>query len=64
MTYEYKCKACGHCWECEQKISEPALKKCPECNKNQAQRLISGGLGFQLQGGGVGWGSNGYSGKD
>lgn len=58
MTYEYKCKACGHEWEHEAKISDPPLKKCPECGKKQIQRLISGGLGFQLKG--SGWFKDGY----
>ena len=43
MTYEYECKACGHHWEAEQKITEEPLKECPSCNKPEAKRLISGG---------------------
>lgn len=58
MTYEYKCLACGHEWELEQKITAEAVKKCPSCKKKKAQRLVSGGQGFQLKGGG--WANEGY----
>lgn len=57
-TYEYKCLSCNHTWDCEQKMSDPALKKCPKCKKNKAQRQISGGLGFQLLG--SGWAKDNY----
>ncbi len=50
-TYEYGCQSCGHQWELEQRISESAIKKCPECGKPKAQRLISGG-NFILKGSG------------
>jgi len=52
MTYEYLCRACGHEWEADQKISADPLKKCPKCKKKKAERLISGGSGFVLKGGG------------
>ena len=58
MTYEYQCTECGHAWEQSQKISEPPEKKCPACGKEAAKRLISGGTGFQLKGGG--WAADGY----
>jgi putative FmdB family regulatory protein len=50
--YEYECKACGHEFELVQKISEPAVKKCPECGKNKVNKLISL-TSFQLKG--EGW---------
>ena len=59
MTYEYVCKSCKATWESDQKITESALTDCPECGKPEAQRLISGGTGFQLMGGG--WADSGYS---
>ena len=34
---------------------------CPKCNNETAQRQISGGTGFVLQGGG--WASSGYATK-
>lgn len=51
-TYDYKCKKCDHAWEAFQSIKAEPIKKCPECGKNQAQRLISGGGGILFKGGG------------
>lgn len=62
MTYEYKCTACGHEWEVEQKITEEAVTVCPECREPEARRQISRSSGFTLKEGGVGWGRNLYSG--
>lgn len=56
-TYEYTCTNCKHEWEVEQKITEQPIKKCPKCH-NEAKRLISGGIGFQLIG--SGWAKEGY----
>lgn len=50
-TYEYGCQSCGHQWEKEQRISAAPIRKCPECGKLKAQRLISGG-NFILKGDG------------
>lgn len=58
-TYEYRCDACGHEFEKEQRISEKPLKKCPSCGAQKARRMI-GGTGFILKGGG--WYSDLYSG--
>jgi putative FmdB family regulatory protein len=52
MTYEYVCEACGHQWEAEQSIKDSPLKKCVSCGVDKAKRLISGGTGFLLKGGG------------
>jgi putative FmdB family regulatory protein len=49
--YEYQCKNCGHDLEAMQKISDPPLKKCPQCGKTQLQRLMSAPV-FRLKGGG------------
>jgi len=59
MTYEYACEACGHQWEAEQSIKDAALKKCAACGKETAKRLVSGGTGFLLKGGG--WYADLYS---
>ena len=57
-TYEYKCNSCEHEWEENQKISDEAIKICPECDKESAKRLISLN-GFVLKG--SGWfNSGGY----
>ena len=57
-TYDYGCKACGHEFQREQRISEKPIKKCPECGKLQARRLISR-TSFVLKGGG--WYNDLYS---
>jgi putative FmdB family regulatory protein len=49
--YEYQCGNCGHSLEAMQKISDPALKKCPSCGKAQLQKLMSAPV-FRLKGGG------------
>ena len=59
MTYEYACEACGHQWEAEQSIKDAPLKECVACGKEKAKRLVSGGTGFLLKGGG--WYADLYS---
>jgi putative FmdB family regulatory protein len=49
--YEYRCKSCGHHLEALQKVSEGALRKCPECGKLALQKLVSAAA-FRLKGGG------------
>jgi putative FmdB family regulatory protein len=49
--YEYQCQSCQHQIEVLQKISDPPLRKCPECGKQKLQRLISAPV-FRLKGGG------------
>ena len=61
MTYEYACEACGHQWEAEQSIKDAPLKTCAACGKSSAKRLVSGGTGFLLKGGG--WYADGYGSK-
>ena len=51
-TYEYECKACSHRFERFQSITEKPIRKCPECGKLQARRLISAGAGFIFKGSG------------
>ncbi len=50
--YEYRCEACGHELEELQKINDPVLTKCPECNKNRLTKLVSAAA-FKLTG--TGW---------
>ena len=56
--YEYECSACGHQFEEWQKISDPPIRKCPECGKRKVQKLISRNS-FHLKGGG--WYADAYS---
>ncbi len=49
--YEYACGACGHRMEVLQKVSDAALKKCPDCGKPKLQKLLSA-PSFRLKGGG------------
>jgi putative FmdB family regulatory protein len=49
--YEYQCSNCGHSLEAMQKVSDPPLKKCPHCGKQQLQKLMSAPV-FRLKGGG------------
>jgi len=58
-TYEYGCTNCGHQWEAFQSIKDDALKACPKCGDDTAKRLVSGGAGFILKGGG--WYSDLYA---
>lgn len=59
-TYTYQCRSCGSVDEVKQRITEDAIKSCPHCKKKTYERLIAGGTGFVLKGGG--WYSDGYSG--
>ena len=51
-TYAYLCNACGHRMEAVQRMSEDALKDCPQCGKPELARQISA-VGFALKG--TGW---------
>ena len=44
-TYCHICTDCGYEWEDEYSIKEDPPKFCPECKKETAKRLISGGSG-------------------
>lgn len=50
--YEYQCQVCGELQEVLQKISDPVLKKCPECGKLKLKKLVSA-PSFRLSG--TGW---------
>jgi len=56
--YDYRCEACGHELEIQQKLSEAPLKKCPACKKSKLEKVISATV-FRLKGGG--WGKDLYS---
>jgi len=51
-TYDYACEACKHTWEEFQSITSKPTKKCPECGKSKAKRLIGPGAGLLFKGDG------------
>ena len=54
--YEYRCPKCGT-FETTQRITEPALKRCPTC-KSKVERMISS-TSFVLKG--SGWYATDYA---
>jgi len=51
-TYDYACDACNHKWEEFQSITAAPTKKCPQCGKAKAKRLIGTGGGIIFKGSG------------
>jgi putative FmdB family regulatory protein len=49
--YEYRCSSCGFQKEYLQKIADPVMTVCPECNKSTFSKMLSA-AGFQLKGSG------------
>jgi len=50
-TYQYRCAACLHDFEIEQRISADPLTKCPSCSQDKLKRVIgSVGLAFNTSG--------------
>ena len=56
-TYEYECANCGKRFERRQAITAAPVEICPDCG-GKVRRLISGGAGFILKGGGGRSGKN------
>ena len=56
-VYEYECKTCQTVLEVQQKIADPPLASCPEC-QGPVKKLMSMSS-FQLKGGG--WYADGYA---
>ena len=50
--YEYACSNCGHQLEAFQKLSDPPLEDCPECEQGALKKLVSA-ASFRLKG--TGW---------
>lgn len=59
MTYAYECASCDHEWTQEQSMRDAPIAECPKCNKCTALRVVTGGTGFVLKGGG--WHADLYS---
>jgi putative FmdB family regulatory protein len=51
-TYEYVCDNCEHRFDEFQSMSEPPLKKCPECQKPKLRRLFGTGAAVLFKGSG------------
>lgn len=50
-TYEYKCNDCGNVFDVNHSMQEDPQVLCPQC-KSHAKKIITGGSGFILKGGG------------
>jgi putative FmdB family regulatory protein len=51
-TYDYECSKCKHTWELFQSITAKPVKKCPECGKQSARRVIGPGAAILFKGSG------------
>ena len=51
-TYDYVCKSCDHAWELFQSIKANPIRKCPECGKLRAKRIIGPGAAILFKGSG------------
>ncbi len=51
-TYDYVCGACDHKWELFQSIKANAIRKCPDCGRLKARRIIGAGAGIIFKGSG------------
>ena len=49
--YEYECRECGYRLDALQKMSDPPLSDCPECNQAGLKKLVSAPY-FRLKGSG------------
>ena len=49
--YAYKCSTCQHEQDVLQKMSDPVLTVCPECNQSTYEKQVTA-AGFQLKGNG------------
>ncbi len=50
--YEYRCSSCGMQKDFLQKMSDPLLTDCPECNGKGTLNKMLSAAGFQLKGSG------------
>ena len=51
-TYDYVCKNCDHQWEVFHSMKQKPLRKCPNCGKLKAERMIGAGGGIIFRGSG------------
>jgi putative FmdB family regulatory protein len=50
-NYDYRCTECGNHFEVFQKMTDPKLETCPEC-QGKVERLIGPGAGIVFKGSG------------
>jgi len=50
--YEYECKYCKYTFEALQNINAKKKRKCPECKKKNALKILIGNTSFVLSGDG------------
>ncbi len=51
-TYDYVCRNCEHQWEVFHSMKQKPIRKCPECGKLKAERMIGSGGGIIFRGSG------------
>ena len=51
-TYDYRCGECNHEWEVFQSITAKPKRKCPDCGRQEAKRIIGPGAGIIFKGSG------------
>jgi len=51
-TYDYQCTECSHQWEEFQAITAKPKRKCPDCGRLKAKRMIGTGAGVIFKGSG------------
>jgi putative FmdB family regulatory protein len=59
--YEYECRECGYKFEVMQKVSDRPIRKCEQCGRLKAKRIVSR-TSFVLKG--SGWYVTDYGGKN
>ena len=58
--YEYQCNACKYIFEKIQKFSDPLVRTCPKCGKDEVEQVLSApAIKFK----GSGWYVNDYAKK-
>jgi putative FmdB family regulatory protein len=41
--YDYKCDGCGHRFERNQRMADPPITVCPECNAEKVRKVLTTG---------------------
>jgi putative FmdB family regulatory protein len=59
--YEYQCQACKHIFERIQKFSDPLVRTCPNCGKDEVEQMLSAPA---VQFKGTGWYVTDYAKKN